>query len=67
MSRFSGHNRTKVKLVKKFGKYFWKEPKTTEELAKWKKENTKILWDVKTDQDILDLFCKLKMLDNKGP
>jgi hypothetical protein len=36
-------------MVKKFGKYFWKEPKTTEELAKWKKENAKILWDVKTD------------------
>jgi len=47
--RFSGQNRTKVKLVKKFGKYFWKEPKTKEELTKWKKENTKILWDVKTD------------------
>lgn len=54
-------------MVKKFGKFFIKEiPEGTKEYERWVKECTAILWDVKTDQDVLDLFCKLKKVTTKG-
>jgi hypothetical protein len=60
-------SRTRVKCVVKFGKYFFKEiPEGTPEYQQWRKENMVILWDVKTDQELLDFFCKIKKLDLKG-
>ena len=60
-------SRTRGRMVKKFGKFFIKEiPEGTKEYERWAKECTAILWDVKTDQDVLDLFCKLKKVTTKG-
>ena len=55
------HTRTRGRMVKKFGKFFIEAiPEGSKEYENWIKECTAILWDVKTDQDVLDLFCKLK-------
>lgn len=53
-------------MVKVFGKYFMKEiPKGSKQYDQWVKECTAIMWDIRTDQDILDFFCKLKKIETK--
>jgi uncharacterized protein (UPF0264 family) len=60
-------SRTRGRVVKMFGKYFMKDmPRGSKEYERWVKEGTDILYDVKTDQDLLDFFCKLKKLELKG-
>lgn len=57
-------NRTRAKTVQLFGKYYFQDiPVDSPEYQTWKKENLFILWDIKTDQDILDFFCRIKKLD----
>jgi hypothetical protein len=47
------HNhRTQVRTVKIFGKYYLKKI-TPEELGVWKKENTGICYDIKTEKDLI--------------
>ena len=67
LNSISLKSRTRGTMVKIFGKYFIKDMKRgSKEYEKWLKEGTGILYDIKTDQDILDFFCKLKKLELKG-
>ena len=60
-------NRTRLKMVKMFGKHFLKPiPKDSPDYQRWKKESTAILWDTKTDKDLLEFLCKLKKTDSKN-
>lgn len=53
-----GH-RSSVKPIKLFGKYFFKKL-DDEEFAKWQKTNTGVVYDVKTEDELLEYMLKIK-------
>lgn len=62
----NGKDRCRVRGVFKFGKYFFKPILDgTPEYEKWKKESMVILYDIKTEQQMLDFMCQIKKLDLK--
>ena len=59
------HNhRTQVRAVKIFGKHFL-EKIPEKDMDQWRKENTGICWDVRTEKDLIDFMIKLKVEHQK--
>jgi len=58
-----GH-RCAIKYVKLFGKHYFQEL-NKEEYAKWRKTNTGVIYDVRTDEEMIKFALKVKAIEGK--
>jgi len=58
-----GH-RCAIKFVKLLGKHYFKEL-SRDEYLKWRKTNTRVISDVRTDQEMMNFALKIKAIEGK--
>lgn len=63
--RMGDKNRVKVKIVKKYHRYFF-QVLNKEEKERWQRTNCGIIDDIRTDQDALDFMAKAKQVPTKN-
>jgi len=64
VKRIGDANRVKLKMVKRYHRYFFKVL-NDDEKKKWMKSNCGVIDDIKTDQDALDFAIKLRAIQTK--